>query len=124
MDLENEETQQPEMNEYASVYSALEGNWRWTKSFGGFAGHEITPATEGYTRCLEISDQTIRFMTNDTLEYEAEFEVALGRSIYSLDSIPMLKIGGVLAYTYELGAQSIILRDNFYDGYEHEYVSK
>lgn len=28
---------------------SLFGNWNWVESFGGIAGHKITPATQGYT---------------------------------------------------------------------------
>lgn len=28
---------------------SLYGNWNWVESVGGFAGHRITPETQGYT---------------------------------------------------------------------------
>lgn len=118
---DHEETQE----EYEETLgSEIVGNWQWIKSNGGFSGQEINPETEGVNKCLIIDDQTISFITNDTIQEKIGYEIALGKSIYATDSLPIIYLEESIPYSYVFDAASILLREEIYDGYIHEYIRK
>ena len=87
-------------------------------------GHEIDPTTEGISKCLVFEEETAYFVINDTIQEKFEYEVALGKSIYSVDSMPIIHFEGHLPCSYEFGGASILFREEVYDGYIHEYEIK
>jgi len=47
-----------------------------------------------------------------------------GTSIFSAVSVPLLELVGGIPYNYKLSGESLILVEEIYDGYTHEYVRK
>ena len=114
-----EVTMDTEVNE-----NMLLGSWMWTQSEGGIAGNVLTPATTGDSKCLEIDDSTISFITNDLVENEYNYDLVLDRTIFSVDSTTIMKIDGVISYSYELTVDKLILAEEVFDGFVHTYERK
>ena len=119
-----EDEEMIETNDEEFDYSSFDGSYIWVRSTGGFSGEEINPMTEGVDKCLIIEDRMFRFMVNDTIHGEFPFEVAFGKSIYNADSVPIIYLEDFFAFSYSYEGASFILKEEFFDGYIHEYTFK
>src|SRR5690349_6511014 len=57
------------------VATGIEGDWRWTQSYGGLLRQTITPDSAGYTRHLEIDSETYSEFQDDSLVFEADYNI-------------------------------------------------
>jgi hypothetical protein len=55
----------------------INGEWIWTKSFGGIFGGTITPKDAGYNEKLIIDDFIIQKFINDSLVAESQYELEI-----------------------------------------------
>jgi hypothetical protein len=114
-------------------FKLLFGSWEWIESSGGYVVHTINPGTEGYTMTVEYEENgTYRSFKNGKKESKTRFEFEEGRSIYSgaVEYLIRYKTGtfnnkaaGVNSFRIS-GQDSLFLRDECYDCYEHIYIRK
>ena len=98
------------------------GQWVWDHSFGGIAGMEITPESTGQTRRLVFEEQHLLQFVNDSLRQSNEYYLALDKTIFSTDSVPVVYLDNVAVYPYYFeNVNLLILNDNFVDGFAHYY---
>lgn len=104
------------------------GSWNWYKSSGGFAGTVQTPESTGETRKVIFQDNgSVTFYANDEATLSATFTLANEKTIYSEHPIPVVKVEGDVLGTALLFAYSfpdnneLELKDNFFDGFTHNY---
>jgi|WetSurMetagenome_2_1015567.scaffolds.fasta_scaffold07792_2 hypothetical protein len=105
--------------------STLAGKWNWVYSSGGFAGQTYTPKTEKKTIRIEYDTNSIyRYYVNDTLKSETRYQLVKGRSIYSQDStlIIVTNLSSIRQSFAVLHNDTLILRDECYDCFEHLYT--
>ena len=101
------------------------GQWEWDHSFGGIAGMQITPESTGQNRRLIFEVQQLQQFVNDSLRQSNEYYLALDRTIFSLDSVPVIYLDSVAVFPYYFeNANLLILNDNFVDGFAHHYRRK
>lgn len=101
----------------------LAGEWFWVQSTGGIAGTSSGPtASEQWTR-LFTAESLCRISHNGAVVRSVKFSVGRGMSIYSPDSV------GILRFTdapdpemiLRLSADSLVLGDNYFDGFTSVY---
>tara|TARA_R110002050_G_scaffold204327_1_gene339595 strand:+ start:84315 stop:84770 length:456 start_codon:yes stop_codon:yes gene_type:complete len=109
----------------------LVGSWNWIGSSGGNAGNRINPATEGYSKQIEFSEngRYYEFQNGkNTLILDYGFEK--GKSIFNSQLQYLIKYKspadtdfayGFHSYLF-LGNDSLILREECADCYGHLYV--
>lgn len=52
------------------------GKWNWIQSFGGYAGHLITPQSEGYSKTIIFDvNKYYSVFRNDTLTEKIKFQI-------------------------------------------------
>ena len=61
----------------------IEGNWRWTKTTGGFAGTTTTPESTGKQIHLQITKDSIFTYTDGELQRAIPYNLQLGKVIES-----------------------------------------
>ena len=62
-------------DEDCTVPTTVIGEWTWVKSVGGFGGHTITPASEGYTKQLVIDDHFYTEYINDSIDFKTQHTI-------------------------------------------------
>lgn len=101
----------------------LNGSWNWVSSQGGFAGHTLTPESEGYSQKLIFhKDQTYTIKRDGELHEQGTYEI----SIIEYDEENRLAIQYdskefYYAVITEL-TDTLRLRENCADCYSHIYV--
>lgn len=109
---------------YVDIPQNLIGNWNWFSTSGGLAGTIYTPETTGETRRVVFDDQSnFKFYVNEVLIADHLVKIIKSRSITGNDSA---LIAYNLLWSYQSiifrGSDTLILFDESYDGYEHNFV--
>lgn len=108
-------------------YKALLGKWSWVQSTGGFAGKTTTPQTEGHTSQLEFkAGNTVSAYMDGSLTKIIKFDLAKGHSIFSVDSVYILRYqaDGLDQAVLKTTKDTLILADNVNDGFTKTYVKQ
>jgi hypothetical protein len=112
----------------ALVPDRLEGRWSWTSASGGFAGHTITPASEGYTMEVRFrGDGSAELYRDGALTKATDFEIGIGREGGSFPGREVIRFeeplfGGWEEMSLELpGPDRLVLGDGCCDGYTYDF---
>ena len=113
-------------SKYSSDEERIIGTWNWIKTTGGIAGIEDTPQSTGQTRTIVFdNEQIVKFYVNDSLTKEGVYRLGLAETIFHKDPEPVLFIDDSLWYAYSFpNDNKLILQENIYDGFVHEYRRK
>jgi hypothetical protein len=107
------------------VNPTLIDKWKMVQTCGGFAGRVETPQSLGYEKTVEFTDDNnYTFFKNGQIENSGKFAIIKDKSIYSgteIDFVKFRNINQKQAILY-LKNDTLILGDNFYDGYVTTYV--
>ena len=99
----------------------LIGDWEWVSSSGGITGEELSPDIVDETRQLYVTATEFICSRNNLEESRVMYDIKLDRSIFTTDSVQVIQLDGINAFTYELDGDRLILREEIYDGYNHLY---
>ncbi len=103
------------------IINQIIGNWVWIQSSGGIDGRTETPKSTQTTKKLEITKNLIRSYVNDTLRSETSYKLEIGESIRGKNSkLIIYENGG--KQSYEIFKNELILYDNCYDCFQHNYI--
>ena len=105
--------------------NVLYGEWQWLYSEGGFMGNRITPDdTKSAKKIVLTKDHVLIYYTDDSLVTRRNYQVQLEKTAFSKTLQPVLHLSGTnKTQTVALsGNDTLKLKDNSYDGYEHGYV--
>ena len=104
--------------------SGLQGRWDWVEATGGLIGHRITPATQGFSATVKFKNDSVYMYRNDTLQQADRYTIIKKRTIYSTDSLEVLHFAaaGYDRVIMRLKQDTLVLADNYYDGYSWLYV--
>ena len=100
----------------------LIGEWTWVKSTGGVTGDTETPESSGKQMTIEITEENYRKYVNGSLEQELSYFLIQGQSIWSPMPMNMFVFEDESKQSIELDGDKLILYDECYDCYSHEYV--
>ena len=103
----------------------LMGTWKWVKSSGGMLGIETTAEKSGVSRTISFSrDHVALFYVGDSLTFKNNFFILQEKTIFSEQPENVLKIKGTLkSQSIDfIGKDTLILRENAFDGFTHTYV--
>ena len=110
-------------DEDCTVPTTVIGEWTWVKSVGGFAGHTITPESEGYTKKLVIDDHFYTEYINDSIDFKTQYDLRFDQdSIFGTPYVIEFDSGGLVAYAHEGNQLKII--EVCADCYTHFYTRK
>ncbi len=112
--------QEQEWNE-----SALYGEWQWMYSTGGFTGQTISSRESKTVKRIVLSkDHLIMYFAGDSLITRRNYQVQIERNIFSNTPGPVLRLSGLskTQIITMIGRDTLKLKDNAFDGYEHGYV--
>lgn len=110
-------------DEDCSAPATVIGEWTWAKSVGGFAGHTLTPESEGYTKKLVIDDHFYTEYIDDSIDFNTQYDLRFDQdSIFGTPYVIEFDSGGLVAYTYEGDQLKII--EVCADCYTHFYTRK
>ena len=101
--------------------SNLLGTWTWVKSTGGFAGGTNTPSSTGQQITIEFSKNRYKKYVNGSLVDDLSYVIKLDNSIYSTENEEIIIYGNEWRQTFVVTEQSLILSDECYDCFLHEY---
>lgn len=108
------------------VVAKLTGSWRWVKSVGGFAGHTITPATEGYSQRLNYrNDGTYRWDHADTLLHGGRYTVERVKPNEISDSVDVIHYQPEIinGHEFTISGDTLVINEfRTADGYESTFV--
>ncbi len=99
------------------------GTWNWVRTTGGFAGGITTPDSAGKNMQLVFpGDGMVQHIGDMNIIFSGTYQLATDKTIFSSGSIPVIIIGK-MTYSYLFPAENIlILSENVYDGFTHEYI--
>jgi hypothetical protein len=101
--------------------TGIEGDWRWTQSYGGLLGQTITPDSAGYTRHLEIDSETYREFQDDSLIFQSNYNIETRvDSLFGTNKIIAFDTGYELAIIQS--GNNLKLIEICFDCFEHSYV--
>lgn len=108
---------------YIETPSELIGSWNWVNTTGGIGGSYSTPQSTGETKRIEFdSNNNFKYYINDIKKAEHKFQVEKGTTITSHDSVIILRnILGVRQSLTFRTLDTIVLFDEFYDGYSYYF---
>lgn len=110
-------------DEDCAVPTTVIGEWTWVKSVGGFAGHTITPESEGYTKQLVIDDHFYTEYINDSIIHTTQYDLRFDPdSLFGTPYLIWFDTGGIFAYNLEGDQFEIIVPCA--DCYNHYYSRK
>lgn len=112
----------PQTSDIKNMY----GKWNWVQSSGGIAGATLTPKSEGYTGTLEItSDNTMSTYHNSTLLFHDSFTLTKDTNKNTnYAGVLTFKTNGTISYIMRATRDTLIMGDNFADGFTALYVRK
>ena len=95
------------------------GEWEWRQSCCGFAGHTITPQSEGYTKVLRITNTTFSEYQGDSLIFQSLY-VFSSDTLFGQPEYIKFETGGAFGVEFSNGRMMLI--EFCDDCYIHEYV--
>ncbi|HMV27638.1 MAG TPA: hypothetical protein PLH27_02435 [bacterium] len=105
--------------------SLMYGRWKWYASEGGLMEQRITvEQTQQNKSLLFTKDHAVFYMVGDSVSYKSRYVTEMHRSEFTGQDTPLLRIQGISKdqWITMQGKDSLILRENKYDGWTHRYV--
>ena len=110
-------------DEDCSTPETVIGEWTWVKSYGGLAGHTITPESEGYTKHLVIEDHFYKEYINDSLVHSTQYDLRYDPdSLFGTPYLIWFDTGGTFTYNHE--GDKLEIYEGCPDCYDHFYTRK
>jgi hypothetical protein len=101
--------------------TGIEGDWRWLQSYGGIAGITIFADSVNYTRHLEIDSDTYREFQDDSLVFQAGYNIETrADSLFGTNKVIAFTTGYELAIIQN--GNDLKLIEICFDCFEHTYV--
>jgi hypothetical protein len=100
------------------------GNWTWLSSSGGLLDHTITPEDTKKSKRIELTkDHVIMYYAGDSLTVRLHYQIQPEKTIFSDLPVPVLRLtGSTKTQSITLiGIDTLLLKDNAFDGYRHLY---
>lgn len=104
--------------------SQLIGKWKWVESSGGIDGRTETPESTGNAVIIEFTVSTMRKFVNENLESEINYKIYLGPSIRTIQNTDLIVYKNGTKQSMELNGNSLILFDECYDCFQHNYLKE
>ena len=100
----------------------LVGEWSWVRKTGGIAGVNETPK-KGDTFILKInSDNTYSYISNGTEISNGKYTLDEAESMLQNKVTPVIILNDNGKFMYELQGNVLYLSEDYYDGFNYEYV--
>lgn len=96
----------------------LPGKWKLVEISGGFAGRTESPSGEDI---LDISESTIVHYRDGELISSKKYKLQMGKSIRSTEEVPLIYYADDTKQSFEFRNGRLILYDECYDCFQHEY---
>ncbi len=100
------------------------GTWRWVRSSGGMFGaireaDSTTAQTVTFTR-----DHVAIYRDRDSVTFQGNYHLYEGPSVFSTTSVWLMQVQGMkrIQFVERVTRDTLILRDNAYDGWTRLYV--
>mgnify|MGYP001814671050 CR=1 FL=1 len=101
----------------------LLGTWQWVETSGGMDGTIESPQTTGNDILLEITETSIKRYINGDLESDLTYTLQTGESIRG-GQREIISYENDWKQSVELSGNQLILYDECYDCYQHEYIKE
>lgn len=101
----------------------IQGEWRWTKSVGGFGGWTNTPESEMKTQTLKIDDFFYEEYVNDSLVQRVEYDLDIRDENY-FGTNQYLVLENVTEYAVKVSDSTLELYELCFDCFTHYYARK
>ena len=104
---------------------SIVGSWKWTSSIGGIGGFKITPITSGTNIELKITpDNNYIYTTNAVISSEGFFTSSLVNCIHDHTDKKVIDFSSPndnSLMVEKVDKNNLVLSDDAYDGYIHNY---
>ena len=107
-----------------NLSSQLIGKWKWVESSGGIDGRTETPESTGKAVIIEFTVSTMRKFVNGNLESGVNYEIQSGPSIRTIHNTDLIVYENGLKQSVELNENFLVLFDECYDCFQHNYFKK
>lgn len=101
------------------------GQWEWQRSVGGISGGQVLVPAPGERIILKLhSDSQYSESKNDTVLSAGTYFIVKEKTLYSVDSLEVVYFEGnrrPLAVIWSLTEDSLMLGDNYADGFMSSY---
>ncbi|MEN8125873.1 MAG: hypothetical protein ABFR32_12180 [Bacteroidota bacterium] len=104
-----------------TLNSRLVGKWKWIESSGGIMGVTYNPENTGKEITIEFTSNTKKSYINGVLEYQTTYYLEKGESIFSTEKVDLINFENGFKQSIEINNNNLILSDEVYDGFWHEY---
>lgn len=98
------------------------GSWKWINSSGGIDGRVETPSSTGYEVYIEFTNKKFRKYLNGALVDELSYSIQEGQSIRTTGNTEPVAFENGTTQSIELYDNKLILYDECFDCFQHEYV--
>jgi hypothetical protein len=104
----------------SNVDVSLLGKWKLVESSGGFSGHGRIPLPD---MTVEFApDGKVMWYENDELTCSASYSAGMGKTIFSLDPVPVVYLNDELVYAYSFPDRDmLVLSEDGCDGFSDRY---
>ena len=107
-----------------NMKSQLLGKWKWVESSGGIDGRTETPEKTGNTVTIEFTGSTMKRFVNGNLESEVNYEIQSNPSIRTTQDTDLIVYENGTKQSVELNANFLVLYEECYDCFQHNYIKE
>jgi hypothetical protein len=107
-----------------SMKSQLNGKWKWVESSGGIDGRTETPESTGDAVTIEFTLSTMKKFVNGNLEFEVNYEIKSGTSIRTTEDTDLIVYENGTKQSVELNGNFLVLFEECYDCFQHNYIKE
>lgn len=105
--------------------SGYQGEWIWESSIGGIGGWTYTPENTGFTARLEWDELAFREWKADSLVRDTGYDLRLSdEPLLGTESRILLVLDTGEPYAAVLDKDTLVLIEQYYDGFAHRYRRK
>ena len=102
--------------------TAINGEWVWVESVGGFGGWTLTPESENKTRRLIIDDFLYKEYVNDSLVLETLYDLGISeKSLVGTEERTFIELATGRKQAIVLRGSELELIDQCIDCFSHRY---
>lgn len=105
-----------------TLSSQLIGKWKWVESSGGIMGVTNNPENTGKEITIEFTSDTQKTFINGVLEYQTTYYLERGAPISSTEKVDLINYENGWKQSLEINEDYLVLFDEVYDGFTHEYI--
>ena len=107
-----------------NLKSQLQAKWKWIESSGSIDGRTEIPRLLGNTVTIEFTASTMKKFINENVESDIDYKNQSGLSIRTMQNTALIVYENGLKQSVELNGNFLVLFEECYDCFQHNYMKE